>query len=131
MDRVQPSDVLTYWAVPHPAWAASAEWPKDVGFVTWRSTDAYVFIDPLVRDDLDRRARDEFDAAVLAAQTVALALTAPWHQRSVRAVSARYDASVWIHQRGRARIADLPVGRVQPVGGIRGPGRVLAVLPAR
>ena len=36
------------------------------------------------------------------ALTVVL-LTAPWHERSVRAVSARYDAPVWIHPQGRDR----------------------------
>lgn len=108
MVRIRLGDALTFWTVPHPAWAPNPEWPKDVGFVTWSSTDTHVFIDPLVRDDVDPRAWGQFDAAASAVLRVAVLLTAPWHERSVRAVSARYDAPVWIHQRGRARIADLP-----------------------
>ena len=116
MDRIKLGDALTFWMVPHPSWAPNPEWPKDVGFVTWRSTDTYVFIDPLVRDDLDPRAWEQFDPAVSAAQRVAVLLTAPWHERSVRAVSARYDAPVWIHQRGRERTADLPELTTLPHG---------------
>lgn len=56
VDRIGLGDALTFWTVPHPAWAPNPEWPEDVGFVTWKSTDTYVFIDPLVRDDLDPRA---------------------------------------------------------------------------
>ena len=40
--------------------------------------------------------------------TAVVLLTAPWHERSVRAVSARYGAAAWIHPRGRGRVADLP-----------------------
>lgn len=47
---------------------------------------------------------------------MAVLLTAPWHERSVREVSARYDAPVWIHQRGRGRIADLPELTTLPNG---------------
>jgi glyoxylase-like metal-dependent hydrolase (beta-lactamase superfamily II) len=38
------------------------------------------------------------------------------NKRSVRAVSARYDAPVWIDQGGRARIADLPELTTLPNG---------------
>ena len=116
MDRITLGDALTFWMVPHPAWTPNREWPKDVGFVTWASADTFVFIDPLVRDDLDPRAWEQFDDAASAAQRVAVLLTAPWHERSVRAVSGRYDAPVWIHQRGRARIADLPELSTVPNG---------------
>ena len=116
MDRIRLGDALTFWTVPHPAWSPNPEWPKDVGFATWRSRDTYVFIDPLVRDDVEPRAWEEFDASASAAQRVAVLLTAPWHERSVRAVSARYDAPVWIHQHGRARVAGLPALTTLPKG---------------
>jgi hypothetical protein len=43
-------------------------------------------------------------------------LTAPWHERSARAVSARYDASVWIETRGKDRITGLPELAALPNG---------------
>jgi hypothetical protein len=47
------TDSLTRWVAPHPAWTPNPEWPEEVAFATWESRDSYVFIDPLVRDDLD------------------------------------------------------------------------------
>jgi glyoxylase-like metal-dependent hydrolase (beta-lactamase superfamily II) len=106
---VELSDALTLWIAPHPSWMPNPEWPENVGFATWESPDTYTFIDPLVRDDLDALAWEPFDAAVSASrQPVAVLLTAPWHERSVRAVAARYEAGVWIHPRGRGRVDDLP-----------------------
>lgn len=103
------SDSLTWWMAPHPAWAPNSEWPEEVGFATWRAGDVYVLIDPLVRDDLDPAAWEPFDrAAADAGDHVAVLLTAPWHERSARAVSARYNAPVWIHPRAQAHIAGLP-----------------------
>jgi glyoxylase-like metal-dependent hydrolase (beta-lactamase superfamily II) len=87
------------------------------GFATWESPASYLFIDPLVRDDLDPAAWEPFDRAVSeSGRLAAVLLTAPWHERSVRAVAARYDAAVWLHPRGRARVADLPVMRTLPPG---------------
>lgn len=108
MDRIAVSDMVTFWTAPHPAWTPNPEWPEQVGFVTWDSSDAFVFIDPLVRDDLDPRAWEPFDADVSKSPSAVVLLTAPWHERSVRAVAARYEASVWIHPRGRNRVAGLP-----------------------
>jgi hypothetical protein len=110
------SDALTFWTAPHPAWTPNPEWPEDVGFATWRSSDAYVFIDPLVRDDLDGHAWDPFDLEVSKSQSPVVLLTAPWHERSVRDVAARYDAPVWIHPTGRNRLADLPELTALPSG---------------
>jgi hypothetical protein len=82
---------------------------EEVGFATWRASDAYVLIDPLIRDDLDDSAWEPFDGAVSdAGGRAAVLLTAPWHERSVRAVSARYNAAVWIHSRGKVRVGALP-----------------------
>jgi glyoxylase-like metal-dependent hydrolase (beta-lactamase superfamily II) len=117
MDGIRLTGALTLWKAPHPAWRSNPEWPEEVGFATWESTDVYVFIDPLVRDDLDAAAWERFDLAVAESdRPAAVLLTAPWHERSVRAVAARYDAHVWIHPRGRARVADLPELEALPEG---------------
>jgi len=109
VERVEVSDALTFWTAPHPAWSPNRDWPEDVGFATWEAADAYAFIDPLLRDDRDPSVWERFDAAVSSSQRdVVVLLTAPWHERSVRAVSNRYQAPVWIHERGRPRIKDLP-----------------------
>jgi glyoxylase-like metal-dependent hydrolase (beta-lactamase superfamily II) len=111
------TNTLTFWTSAHPAWQPNPEWPEQVGFVTWESPTSYVFIDPLVRDDLDPTAWEYFDGAVSrAGQPVSLLLTAPWHERSSRAVAARYDALVWIHPRGRSRVADLKHLQEPPPG---------------
>jgi glyoxylase-like metal-dependent hydrolase (beta-lactamase superfamily II) len=111
------SDELTFWTAPHPAWTPNPEWPEDVGFVTWDSASSYTFIDPLIRDDLDSAAWDQFDAAVSASgRPVYVLLTAPWHERSARAVSDRYGASVWIHSDGRRRVEGLPELKEPPAG---------------
>lgn len=116
MDRIALSDELTFWTAPHPAWAPNPEWPEQVGFATWGSSDSYVFIDPLVRDDLDPRAWEPFDAEVSKSPCAVVLLTAPWHERSVQAVVARYEAPVWIHPMGRNRVADLPELTTLPSG---------------
>jgi glyoxylase-like metal-dependent hydrolase (beta-lactamase superfamily II) len=109
MGAIRVSSAVTFWTAPHPAWRPNPEWPEEVGFETWDSPDSYVFIDPLVRDDLDAAAWDPFDRAVSRAdRPVAVLLTAPWHERSVRAVAARYGAAVWMHARARDRVRDLP-----------------------
>ena len=111
------SDSLTWWMAPHPGWTPNPEWSEEVGFATWRAGDAYVFIDPLIRDDLDDAAWEPFDVAVSdAGDPVIVLLTAPWHERSARAVSARYNAAVWIHSRGKARIAGLRERAALPDG---------------
>jgi hypothetical protein len=111
------SERLTFWAAPHPAWKPTPEWPEEVGFVTWLSSDSYVLIDPLVRDDLDATAWEPFDRAVSDSVRAAMVLlTAPWHERSARAVAARYEARVWIHPAARARVSDLPELRMLPMG---------------
>jgi hypothetical protein len=64
MEAIRLSGALTFWKAPHPAWKRNPEWPEEVGFATWESTDFYVFIDPLVRDDLEVAAWERFDRAV-------------------------------------------------------------------
>jgi glyoxylase-like metal-dependent hydrolase (beta-lactamase superfamily II) len=79
-----------------------------VGFVTWSGPDRYVFIDPLIRDDVDARAWEAFDAGVSESERPAVLLTAPWHERSARAVAARYGGGIWVHPLGRVRLGDVP-----------------------
>jgi hypothetical protein len=117
VDAARLSKALTFWSAPHPAWVPNPDWPQNVGFATWIASDAYVFVDPLIRDDLDPAAWQPFDASVSESRRpAAVLLTAPWHERSVRAVAARYKAPVWIHPRGRDRVADLPELTVLPDG---------------
>lgn len=117
VERVVLSDALTRWIAPHPAWTPNPEWPEEVAFATWRSPDSFVFIDPLVRDDLDPAAWHPFDRAVSESGLPAVVLlTAPWHERSLHAVAARYAAAVWIHPRGHARIGELPELSALPAG---------------
>jgi hypothetical protein len=97
------SDALTRWIAPHPAWTPNLEWPEDVAFATWESPDSFVFIDPLVRDDLDPAAWQPFDRAVSESRVPAVVLlTAPWHERSVRTVFARYAAGLGTSARARS-----------------------------
>src|SRR5712691_10440432 len=117
MHAIQVSDALTFWSAPHPAWRPNPEWPEDVGFATWLAPDSFVLIDPLVRDDLDAAAWQPFDRAVSdSGRPAAVLLTAPWHERSARAVAARYGAGVWIHPQGRGRIGELPELSALPTG---------------
>jgi len=107
--RIELGERLTYWTAPHPRWRPNPEWPEAVGSVLYAAPDSLVLVDPLVRDDLAPDAWDWLDEAVAAtAKPVAVLLTAPWHERSTRAVAARYRAAVWAAPRARARIADLP-----------------------
>ena len=111
MEEIRLTGGLTFWKAPHPAWKPSQEWPEEVGFATWESRDFYVFIDPLVRDDLDVTASERFDRAVAeSGRPTAVLLTAPWHERSARHVAARYDARVWVHPNGRARVGAARIG---------------------
>ena len=116
MERIEVSEALTFWTAPHPSWRPNPEWPEAVGFETWQSGDVCVFVDPLLRDDLDPGVWQEFDSRVSEVALTVVLLTAPWHERSVRAVSARYDAPVWIHPQGRDRVADLPALTELPAG---------------
>jgi glyoxylase-like metal-dependent hydrolase (beta-lactamase superfamily II) len=117
LGAIQLSEALTFWTAPHPAWKPNPGWPEDVGFATWLAPDSFVLIDPLVRDDLDVAAWQPFDRAVSdSGRQAAVLLTAPWHERSARAVAARYGAGVWIHPQGRRRIGELRELRALPPG---------------
>jgi glyoxylase-like metal-dependent hydrolase (beta-lactamase superfamily II) len=114
---VRLSERLAYWTEPHPNWRPNPEWPEEVGCVLYTAPAALVLIDPLVRDDLSPAAWDWLDGAVEEADGgVAVLLTAPWHERSTRAVVDRYAAEVWIAPVARERIGDLPWLRTIPAG---------------
>jgi glyoxylase-like metal-dependent hydrolase (beta-lactamase superfamily II) len=114
---IQLSERLAYWTEPHPSWRPNPEWPQEVGCVSYAAVDAFVLIDPLVRNDLSPSAWDWLDSAVEgAAERVAVLLTAPWHERSTRDVVDRYAAEVWIDPVARERIRDLAHLRTLPAG---------------
>jgi len=114
---IELSERLSYWTEPHPNWRPNPEWPKEVGCVIYAAPDALVLIDPLVRDDLSPTAWDWLDRAVEEADgSVAVLLTAPWHERSTRDVVKRYAAEVWVEPVARQRIRDLPTLRTIPAG---------------
>jgi glyoxylase-like metal-dependent hydrolase (beta-lactamase superfamily II) len=116
-DAVQLSERLTYSTELHPNWRPNPEWPEEVGCVTYAARDALVLIDPLVRNDLSPTAWDWLDRAVEDADgSVAVLLTAPWHERSTRDVAERYAAEVWIEPVARERIRDLPKLTTMPAG---------------
>lgn len=79
MEEIRLSSALAFLKAPHPAWKQNPEWPEEVGFATWESTDFYGFIDPLVRDDPNVAAWERFDRAVAeSGRPSAVLLTAPW-----------------------------------------------------
>jgi glyoxylase-like metal-dependent hydrolase (beta-lactamase superfamily II) len=109
MNRVEITPRLTYWAERHPHWRPNPEWPEAVGCALYRSDEALILVDPLIRDDLDPEAWTWLDREVAASgRPVALLLTAPWHLRSATAVVERYGARVWAAPAGRARAGALP-----------------------
>jgi hypothetical protein len=95
------------WEARHPDWVPAArpespaDWPPEVGSVAYEAPDGFVFVDPLVPDDLweelDERVRRR-------AQPVTVLTTIRWHRRSRDAVIERYGAST-----SRAR-SSLPAG---------------------
>jgi glyoxylase-like metal-dependent hydrolase (beta-lactamase superfamily II) len=114
---VEVTSRLTYWTEPHPLWRPNPEWPEDVGCVLFRGSDVFVLIDPLVRDDLRANGWSWLDSEVERhGAPVVVLLTAPWHERSTRAVVERFAAAVWVHPAGRGRISDLPGLQTAPAG---------------
>jgi hypothetical protein len=116
---IEVGERLLFWTAPHPSWKPNSDWPREVGCVLYRHPESVVLIDPLIRDDLDTAAWSWLDSEVGRAETpVAVLLTAPWHQRSVRGVAARYGGRVWASPAARARLGDLP-WLEEPLAGIR------------
>ncbi|HEX2045927.1 MAG TPA: hypothetical protein VHF23_09890 [Gaiellaceae bacterium] len=114
---------LLRWTAPHPDWEpgepeSPADWPEEVGSVAYEGPDAFLFVDPLVPDDLwpvlDERVRRH-------GRRVVVLTTVRWHRRSRDEVVARYGAST-----SRARAA-LP-GGVETIV-IPGAGETMVWLP--
>jgi glyoxylase-like metal-dependent hydrolase (beta-lactamase superfamily II) len=115
--RLELSERLTYWTAPHPQWQPNADWPQEVGCVLYVGTDALVLIDPLIRDDIEPNAWAWLDdAAATARLPVVVLLTAPWHERSTRAVVERLGAQVWADPKALQRLAGLPQLETIPAG---------------
>jgi hypothetical protein len=97
---------LWRWTARHPEWKpgepeSPTDWPPDVGCAAYAASDALVFVDPLVPDDL----WPEVDDLVRAhGRRVAVLTTIGFHRRSRDEFVARYDAST-----SRAK-KTLPVG---------------------
>lgn len=113
---IEVGDRLLFWTAPHPSWRPNPDWPQEVGCVLYRHPESVVLIDPLIRADLAITAWSWLDSEVGAETPVAVLLTAPWHERSVRDVSARYGGRVWASPAARARLGDLPWLEQPPVG---------------
>jgi hypothetical protein len=85
---------LYRWTAPHPDYEpdpepdSPADWPEQVGCVTYQAPEALVLIDPLVPEELwpalDRLAEG---------RPVVVLTTIAFHSRSGDAVVKRYDAS--------------------------------------
>lgn len=120
MDELAPG--LWRWTARHPDAeedpkpGSPADWPPEVGSVSYAIDDVLVLIDPLVPDDvwpqLDELARD---------RRVLVLTTIGWHRRSRDEVVERYGAST-----SRAR-RSLPT-QVVPIP-LRGAGETMFWLP--
>ena len=108
---------LWFWSVAHPDWDGDDDWPQQVGQACYVTTRAVVLFDPLVPvgdatafwSFVDQRRGD-------AGLPVRVLLTAPWHERSARAVSDRYAATVWAHPAGHTRLSISASDDVVPDG---------------
>jgi hypothetical protein len=119
MDVQRICEGLWRWTAPHPDWTPGGEgphdWPHDVGCVYYEAADATVLIDPLVPDDPVEAARfhDALDRDVARRGLPVVVLrTIRWHERSRRALAARYDVRLrWPSGVEAVAIGD-PVGEV-------------------
>jgi len=86
-------DGLWRWTARHPDWEAAAEpespadWPPDVGCVSYEAAERVVLIDPLVVDGWDELDR------LVAMRPVSVLQTIGWHGRSCDEAIARYAAT--------------------------------------
>jgi hypothetical protein len=85
---------LWRWTAPHPEWEppeaddSPADWARDVGCVAYSSADTLVLIDPLVDD-----GHSELDELAASKPNVAVLTTIPFHARSAKELSERYNAT--------------------------------------
>jgi hypothetical protein len=108
---------LWYWSVVQPGWDDAEDWPEQVGQACYEGTDSLVLFDPLVPADDEAAFWDFVDQRRDDTRlSVRVLLTAPWHERSVEAVSDRYGATVWAHPAGHARLSISVVDDALPDG---------------
>jgi len=119
---------LWRWTARHPGWREDAEpespadWPRDVGCVAYRASEAFVFIDPLLPAGAENRFWTQMDPLVGEHDWPVLVLTTiGWHRRSRDEFAERYGAST-----SRAKTA-LPQG-VETIP-LRGAGETMVWLP--
>ena len=114
---------LWRWTVPHPAWDPEEDWDEQVSCLAHASSEGLVLVDPLVELG-DWTALDELvdrEGAV-----VAVAVTAPFHERHAAEASRRYGAALFAPplDRDRPALAD-----AREIGdGERLPGGVEAIV---
>jgi hypothetical protein len=78
---------LWHWEAPHPDWAESELWNKNVSSYAIDEGEQLLFFDPLaVPSELDERAAE---------RETAIVLTAPWHERDSRALVQRLGVPVY------------------------------------
>jgi hypothetical protein len=112
-DITEIDERLWRWTARHPGWVAGAkpespaDWPPEVGSVTYETGGALVLIDPLIPAEAEGLWAWLDDRAA-AAERVVVVNTIKWHRRSRDEVAERYRAST-----SRARDA-LPEG-VEPI----------------
>ena len=116
MDVRQIAPGLWAWSAPHPNWRGATDWPEDVNCVYYEAADATVLIDPLVPAVEEAEFWQALDRDVERTHPVVVLLTAPWHERSTKAVVDRYGATVWLHKDGRSRLSLPSYSEALPAG---------------
>lgn len=84
---------LWRWTAPHPDWRPDwlvAGAGRDVGSVACENGDVLVVVDPMLGPGVL-----EWLDGLAAGRSVAVFLTAPWHERGAEVVRRRYGARVW------------------------------------
>ena len=93
MDVQKLAPGLWRWTAPHPKWKEGADWEQEVGCVYYEAAGATVLIDPLVPAERERFF-DALDRDVeRRGLPVAILLTVPWHGRSSKELTERYETT--------------------------------------
>jgi hypothetical protein len=89
---------LFRWTAPHPDWTQAEhkgdpdDWPREVGSVLYRATDALALIDPLLPVE-DRDAFLAWLDSVVAGRPVSVLSTVRWHRRDRELLAERYQGN--------------------------------------
>ena len=98
---------LWCWTAAHPAWAAGHGWERDVSCYCLLSSDAAVFVDPLLPESGSWGAYDAL--AARQGRPVAIVLSRAGHFRSANEFALRYNATI----HGHASAAEAVDARVE------------------